>query len=287
MVGERSSCPLQVLARRETGRLWQAADRSGAAELLYQPDEEINEVLLSPDEKWLIYRTAPGTNNRDIFSVPMEGDRKPTLVVGGPSQESHPRFSPDGKWLAYQSDERGRFEMYVRPFPGPGARVQVSNQGGAEPVWSRSGRRIYYRTLSGGVESADVTDGTTFTVRERRTVLASGDYLNDVTHASWDIWPDESAFLMVKLAGREVAADSRQQLGSRPSRAHRGGKALMSIPDRLSAALADRYRIERELGGGGMSRVFLAREQGLNREVVIKVLSADVAAGVSLERFRT
>ena len=59
----------------------------------------------------------------------------------------------------------------------------------------------------------------------------------------------------------------------------------MSIPDRLSAALADRYRIERELGGGGMSRVFVAREHGLNREVVIKVLSADVAAGVSLERF--
>ena len=54
---------------------------------------------------------------------------------------------------------------------------------------------------------------------------------------------------------------------------------------RLTAALADRYRIERELGGGGMSRVFLAREVGLNREVVIKVLSADVAAGVSLERF--
>ena len=55
--------------------------------------------------------------------------------------------------------------------------------------------------------------------------------------------------------------------------------------DRLSAALSDRYRIERELGGGGMSRVFLAREQGLNSKVVIKVLSQDVAAGVSLERF--
>ena len=185
------------------GVFQQASDGSGKAELLYQPEDEINEVILSPDEKWLLYRTAPGRNNRDIFSVQLDGDRKATLVVGGPPQESHPRFSPNGKWLAYQSDERGRFEIYVRPFPGPGPRVQVSNAGGTEPVWARSGRRIYYRSLTAGVESAEVTDGATFAVTGRRTELGPSDYLTDTTHPSWDLWPDESAFLMVKLAGGE------------------------------------------------------------------------------------
>jgi serine/threonine-protein kinase len=127
---------------------WQPADGSGNTELLYQPDEAFNEAILSSDSKWLVYRTAPGLHNRDIFAVPLDGDRKPVLLVGGPSQESHPRFSPDGKWLAYQSNESGRFEIYVRPFPNNGPRVQVSNQGGAEPIWSRSGNTIFYRTAA-------------------------------------------------------------------------------------------------------------------------------------------
>jgi serine/threonine-protein kinase len=186
------------------GIFWQPSDASSAAELLYQPDHEINEAILSPDDQWLIYRTAPGIQNRDIFSVLLDGDRKSTLIVGGPPQESHPRFSPNGKWLAYQSDERGRFEVYVRPFPGPGARVQISNTGGSEPIWSRSGRRIYYRTPSGGVESAEIAAGTTVAVVGRRTELEASDYLTDPTHPSWDLWPDESAFLMVKPVGGEV-----------------------------------------------------------------------------------
>jgi len=182
---------------------WQPADGSGKAELVYQPEDVINEVLLSPDGKWVIYRTAPGLHNRDIFAVPLEGDRKPVLLVGGPAHESHPRLSPDGKWLAYQSNESGRFEIYVRPFPNNGARVQVSNQGGAEPLWARSGNTIFYRTLSGGIESAVVTRGATITAGERRAMLSAADYLTDVTHASYDLWPDGNGFLMVKSVGAD------------------------------------------------------------------------------------
>jgi Tol biopolymer transport system component len=195
---------------------WQPADGSGVAELLYQPEDVVNEVLLSPDEKWLIYRTAPGLHNRDIFAVPLDGDRKPVLLVGGPAHESHPRLSPDGKWLAYQSNESGPFEIYVRPFPGNGARVQVSNKGGQEPLWSRSGNTIFYRTLDGGIESAIVTPGTPFVVGERRAVLSASDYLSDVTHASYDIWPDGSGFLMVKPVGGD----------DRPILVHNWGRAL-------------------------------------------------------------
>jgi hypothetical protein len=87
--------------------------------------------------------------------------------------------------------------------------VQVSNDGGAEPLWSRSGNTIFYRTLFGGVESVSVkAEGTTLTVGERRLVLQPADYLTDITHASYDVWPDGSGFLMVKPVG----ADARPML---------------------------------------------------------------------------
>jgi len=205
------------------GVWWQPADGSGKAELLYQPDDIFNEALLSPDGKWLLYRTAPGIHNRDIFAVPLGGDRKPVLVVGGPAQESHARFSPDGKWLAYQSNETSRFEIYVRPFPEAGPRVQISNQGGSEPVWARSGNTIFYRTVGGGVESAAVTRRATILVGERRTVLSPADYLTDVTHASYDLWPDGNGFLMVKPAGGDA----------RPILVHNWGRSLR---EKLGAA---------------------------------------------------
>jgi serine/threonine-protein kinase len=185
------------------GVWWQPADGSGNAELLYEPADVFNEAVMSPDGKWLVYRTAPGIHNRDIYAVPLAGDRKPVLLVGGPPQESHPRFSPNGKWLAYQSNESGRFEIYVRPFPENGARRQVSNQGGAEPIWSRSGNAIYYRTPNGGVEAATVTTSTSFALGERHAVLGASNYLNDVTHTSYDAWPDGGGFLMVEPVSTE------------------------------------------------------------------------------------
>jgi serine/threonine-protein kinase len=199
---------------------WQLADGSSPAELLHQPEGVFNEVLMSPDAKWLIYRTAPGRQNRDIFGVALDGDRKATLLVGGPTQESHPRVSPNGKWLAYQSSESGQFEIYVRPFPeaAAGPRVAVSRQGGSEPIWQRSGNGIFYRTPTGGVEFATVagTAGTTFSVVDRRPILSSSDYLTDVTHTSYDVWPDGSGFLMVKPSGVET----------RPILVHNWGREL-------------------------------------------------------------
>ena len=190
---------------RKPGIWWQFADGSAKAELLYKPDDPINEALLSGDGKWLLYRTSPGLHNRDIYGVPLDGDRKPVLLVGGPAQESHMRLSPDGKWLAYESNESGPFEVYVRPFPNDGSRVQISNDGGAEPLWSKSGNAIFYRTPLGGVESVSVkSEGTALTVGERRLVLQPTEYLTDVTHASYDVWPDGSGFLMVKPVGSDA-----------------------------------------------------------------------------------
>jgi serine/threonine-protein kinase len=186
-----------------TGIWRQPADGSGAAELLYQPEVEPFEGIVSPDMKWLLFRTSPGAKYpRDILAVPLTGnDRTVVPVVTGPYSETQPRLSPDGKWLAYQSSESGRFEIYVRPFPGSGARVQVSDNGGAEPVWARSGRSLFYRGSLGEVIDVKVTTGSTFSIGARSVVL-TGDYLTDATHANYDVAPD-GRFLMLKRAGAE------------------------------------------------------------------------------------
>ncbi len=195
---------------------WQPADGSAKAEVLHEPEEPVNEAILSPDAKWLLYRTASGElHPRNIFAVPLTGDRKPVLpLITGPAQELMPRLSPDGRWLANQSNESGQFEIYVRPFPGAGARVQVSSQGGREPLWARSGRALYYRTPA-GIVSAAVTTGATFSIGERRTVLPA-EYQTGVGHPDYDVFPDGSQFLMLKQAGA----------ASKPILVHNWGREL-------------------------------------------------------------
>ena len=124
--------------------------------------------------------------------------------VTGPNTESLPRLSPDGKWLAYQSNESGRFDIYVRPFPGSGARVQVSDLGGTEAIWGRDGRSLYYRGPLGEVVHVDVTTGASFSIGTRKTAR-TGDYLTDSSHPNWDVAPD-GRFLLLKRAGAESQA---------------------------------------------------------------------------------
>jgi serine/threonine-protein kinase len=109
----------------------------------------------SRDGKWLAFTEAgtPATG-RDIWVLPLEGEalkagpeaRKPRVFLNTTANEDNGVFSPDGHWLAYESNESGQFEVYVRPFPpGPG-KLQISAQGGLEPVWSRNGRELFYRS---------------------------------------------------------------------------------------------------------------------------------------------
>jgi serine/threonine-protein kinase len=71
---------------------------------------------------------------------------EPEILLGTPFNEAQPIFSPDGHWLAYTSDESGRAEVYVRPFPGPGGKVQISTEGGGHPLWAGNGRELFYRS---------------------------------------------------------------------------------------------------------------------------------------------
>jgi len=187
----------------KVGIWWRPADASTPAEALYDPPYEPFEAIVSPDSKWLIYRTAPGSvYSRDILAVPMQGERKMLPLVVSPATEQQPRLSPDGKWLSYQSNETGRFEIYVRPFPENGARVRVSTEAATEPLWNRAGTALYYRDGLGQIVEVKVTTGAGLSIGAHRVVV-SGDYLTDASHASYDVGPD-GRFLLLKRAGADA-----------------------------------------------------------------------------------
>jgi len=98
----------------------------------------------TPDGRFLVFDENTETGS-DLSYVPVSGDRKPVSYLKTKFNEQNPHVSPDGRWLAYQSDESGRYEVYVRPFPdGERDKVQVSAEGGIDPRWSRDGTEIFH-----------------------------------------------------------------------------------------------------------------------------------------------
>jgi serine/threonine protein kinase len=128
------------------GQPWELHRRSltGGPEEVLATGLNISASDLSPDGKWLIYAMEGRDTGLDLWEVPLDGDRKPRLVIRSPSRDDLAAFSPDGKWIAWQSAESGRSEVYLQPFPGPGARVQVSTSGGSRPKWRRDGKELFY-----------------------------------------------------------------------------------------------------------------------------------------------
>jgi serine/threonine protein kinase/Tol biopolymer transport system component len=176
---------------------WQPVDGSGAAERVTpELDVAVQEGMISPDGRNLVYRVDSRAQARDIFMMALDGTQKPKPFLATPFDELTPRFSPDGKWIAYTSTESGRDEVYVRPFPGPGGRVIVSDSGGTEPLWSRDGRRLFYRH-GDELVAVKMSVGSTLTVSGRELVL-KGAYLSDRLHPMYDVTRDGDRFVMLQ-----------------------------------------------------------------------------------------
>ena len=145
--------------------LWKSATGGGTEEVLVASPPYVKSATdWSRDGRFLLYRVADPKNGFDLWALPMTGERKPFPVVQTPFDEREPQFSPDSKWIAYQSNESGRFEIYVQPFPGPGRKWAISTQGGAQVRWRSDARELFYLALDGRLMAASVRlapdDGT-------------------------------------------------------------------------------------------------------------------------------
>jgi eukaryotic-like serine/threonine-protein kinase len=129
-----------------SGGIWiQPTNGSGSQEKLETPVHPGSVASWSPDGRYLFVDLQNNTTRFDVYSIDLNGDRKLTPFLSSPANEVLAILSPNGKWLAYGSDESGRYEVYVIAFPGPGGKWQVSSGGGNNPSWSADGKQLYYR----------------------------------------------------------------------------------------------------------------------------------------------
>ena len=134
------------------GIFWTRSDGAGKPQPLTQSKNVQTPFSFTPDGKRLAFDELNATVGYALWTVPLESDGtglrggKPELLLRSSYGESGPMFSPDGRWLAYNSYEPETFQVYVRPFPDRGGKWQISNGGGSDPVWSRNGRELFFRT---------------------------------------------------------------------------------------------------------------------------------------------
>ena len=180
---------------------WQPVDTSGTADLLLEGEGHFYPSSWSVGDESLVYYMSPGLIDRDLGVMSKDGN--PQAFLATEFNERAPRLSPDGRWVAYVSDQSGEDQVYVRTFPDSEQMLQVSTQGGTEPVWSRDGRELFYRN---GDEMLvlDVQRGAEFEFGSP-TLLFNGPYEPDpfgAGNANYDISLDGQRFLMVSRDNR-------------------------------------------------------------------------------------
>ncbi len=159
------------------GGLYQKlANNVGTEERLTESNSMAVPVSWSPDGSAIVYEVDDPKTTRDFWVLPLSGDRKPSPLLRTPFAESHGQISPDGKWLAYYSNETGRVEVYVHPFPAGAGKWQISTNGGLFPRWRRDGHELFYMSQNGGgkMMSVDIrSSGSTFEASTPRELFDS------------------------------------------------------------------------------------------------------------------
>jgi eukaryotic-like serine/threonine-protein kinase len=180
-----------------------AASGEGEEKLLLKNDEFKLAGDWSRDGRFIAFSSRNPKTNWDVWVLPTFGDRKPIPVVVGQFNELVPAFSSDGRYLAYQSNESGRYEIYVQSFPGPGGKWQVSTSGGADPAWRADGKELFYRAPDQKLMAVDIRIGESFQAGIPRSLYLArvqpGTARNKYLAAA-----DGQRFLFVSPLGREA-----------------------------------------------------------------------------------
>ena len=184
---------------------WMNADRSGSPERLDPNGTRQSPASISPDGKFLAFDQKDPQTRDDAWYLPLVGKEAPRPIAQTKFSEGAPKFSPDGHWVAYSSDESGKPQVYVQAFPGPGLKLQISNDGGSDPIWRRTGGELYYRN-DNKMMAVSVTTSPEFHASAPH-LLWEGSYaagsgsscgMPGVNASSYDVTADGQRFLMVK-----------------------------------------------------------------------------------------
>jgi serine/threonine-protein kinase len=190
-----------------TNTYWQAADGSGAPERLLEGTRIRMPISFAPDGRLLFSEEVAG-EGRNIEALTIATGRIES-VIRTPANELNAEVSPDGRWIAYDSNESGQLEIYVRPYPRTeGGRWQISTGGGRTPIWSHDGRELFYRDFSGAVMGAQVTLAPAFSASAVAKVLDGATYTGGGKFGGarmYDVARD-GRFLMIKQGPRDPAA---------------------------------------------------------------------------------
>jgi eukaryotic-like serine/threonine-protein kinase len=186
---------------------WQLADGSGGIEKLTTSGHTQAPFSWSPDGQELAFADVAPVTGYDIWVLRMR-DRKAQPFLETPYLESAPRFSPDGHWLAYVSDESGRFEVYVQSYPGPGGKWQISTEGGTEPVWNPNGRELFYRTQN-KLMAVDIATQPSFSAGTPRRLFEGRYQPTTLTVPNYDVSPDGQRFLMLEPVEQDQVAPTQ------------------------------------------------------------------------------
>jgi len=182
---------------------WQRADGVGDAQRLTDSPNGKLPASWHPSGKFLAFAELNQQTNFDVLILPMEGNEtsgwkagQPTVFLNSRFDEQEPRFSPDGRWIAYQSNESGRSEVYVRPYPGPGGKWQISTGGGLYPTWSRTAHELFYGTPAQQIMvSAYEVEGDAFRAVKPR-LWSDGRYRSRGAFRPFDLHPDGKRFAL-------------------------------------------------------------------------------------------
>jgi len=185
------------------------ADGTGSSQTLLPARRAWGQAFQTRDGRWLVLRSSifePGKGN--VYGVRM-GDTTLVPLATSPATEGDAAVSPDGRWLAYASEESGVFEIYVRPFPdAESARWQVSAAGGFDPVWSRSGRELFYLSTQNEMMSVAVAPGAGFSISPPKRLFSTAPYTTNAPVPAFDVSPDDKRFLLL----RETTPTDRNEL---------------------------------------------------------------------------
>jgi Tol biopolymer transport system component/predicted Ser/Thr protein kinase len=183
---------------------WQLADGSGGLERLNTSEYIQVPSSWSPDGQLLAFHEVNPSTQRDIWVLrlgdPSTGSgqvHKAQPFLRTQFNEGSPQFSPNGRWLAYVSDESGRFEIYVQPYPGPGGKSQISSDGGTEPMWNPNGRELFYRS-GNKMMAVEITTQPSFSAGKPKVLFEGRYLLTPATSPNYVVATDGQRFLMLK-----------------------------------------------------------------------------------------